>query len=425
MRSSSSSRRLKWQPKSKKTGSDKEVVSKAADAFETLCYMEDSMMKRKMISCLLAAGIGTMMLAGCGSSDSGSAATSSAAASTTAAAEETTADATTAAAEETTATTAAAAAGTTYKVGIVQYMDHASLNQITENIESELDAQASSLGVTFDYSDYFFNGEGDQSLIQQQMAQLKDDGVDVVVCIATPTALYAQSAFEDTDTPIIFSAVTDPVGAGLVSSNDAPGGNITGTSDALNTDAIMDLIFAQNPDADNIGLLYSTSEDSSTQAIADAKAYLDEKGISYDEKTGTNNDEVSQAVDALIADGVDAVFTPTDNTVMSAELSIYEKFIDAGIPHYTGADSFALNGAFLGFGINYADLGTKTADMVVDVLVNGADPATTPVETLDDGIATINTDTCSALGYDLATVEDAFKPYVSSIVETTTQENFD
>lgn len=382
-------------------------------------------MKKKMISAVLAALVPAALLAGCGSSDTAST-TSTTSAESTASTETTTAAATESTETADTATTeTSAAAGTTYKVGIVQYMDHASLNQITENIEAELDAKGSELGVTFDYADYFYNGEGDQSLLQQQMAQLKDDGVDIVVCIATPTALYAQSAFEDTDTPIIFSAVTDPVGAGLVASNEEPGGNITGTSDALNTDAIMDLIFAQNPDADNIGLLYSTSEDSSTQAIADAKAYLDEKGIAYDEKTGTNNDEISQAVDALIADGVDAVFTPTDNTVMSAELSIYEKFIDAGIPHYTGADSFALNGAFLGFGINYADLGTETGDMVVDVLVNGADPATTPVVTLDSGIATINTETCEALGYDLATVEEAFQPYVTSIVETTTSENFD
>ena len=241
--------------------------------------------------------------------------------------------------------------------------------------------------------------------------------------LAGTNAKIMQSVFEGTDTPIIFSAVTDPEGAGLVASNDAPGANITGTSDALNTDAIMNLIFAQNPDADKIGLLYSKSEDSSTKAIADAKAFLDDKGIAFTERTGTSTDEINQAVDALIADGVDAVFTPTDNTIMNAELAIYEKFIDAGIPHYTGADSFALNGAFLGFGINYADLGTKTGDIVADIL-GGADPASYPVVTLDSGIATINTDTASALGIDLDTVETAFQPYCSDIQEITTGESF-
>ena len=99
------------------------------------------------------------------------------------------------------------------------------------------------------------------------------------------------------------------------------------------------------------------------------------KNIKYIEKTGTNTDEIQSAADALIAEGVDAVFTPTDNTVMKAELSIFEKFTEAKIPHYCGADSFALNGAFVGYGVDYANLGVQTADMVVDVLVNGADPA--------------------------------------------------
>ena len=374
-------------------------------------------MKKKIVATTLSMCMAAMLLAGCGSSSSSDAESTAEAADS---AEETTQETTEeAAADETSEETAS------YKVGIVQYMDHASLNQITEYVEKELDAKGEEMGVSFDYADYFINGQGDSTIISQGLAQLKDDGVDAVVCVATPTALTAQSTFEDTDTPIIFSAVTDPVGAGLVSSMEEPGGKITGTSDALNTEAIMDLIFAQDPDADKIGLLYSTSEDSSTQAIADAKAYLDEKGVEYVEKTGTNTTEVSQAADALIAAGVDAVFTPTDNTVMSAELSIYDKLAEAGIPHYTGADSFALNGAFLGFGINYADLGTETADMVVSVLADGTDPAAYSVVTLGNGIATINTETAERLGYDLEATEEAFAPYCSEIVETTTAENFE
>ena len=325
-------------------------------------------------------------------------------------------------AESTNANAEAEAEG--FKVGIVSFMEHASLNQIQENVQKELDRLGEEKGVKFDYDNYTFNGQGDSTIIAQSLAQLKDDAVDVVVCIATPTALTAQSVFEDTDTPIVFSAVTDPVGAGLAESFEAPGMNITGTSDALNTEAIMNLIFAQDPEADKIGLLYSTSEDASTQAIADAKAFLDAKGIEYVEKTGTNTDEVSMATDALIGEGVDAVFTPTDNTVMSAELAIYEKLMNAGIPHYTGADSFALNGAFLGFGINYADLGVETAKIVADLLEGGQDAVSYPVVTLENGIATVNTETAEALGYDLEAVKEAFAPFCSEIVEITTAESF-
>ena len=300
-----------------------------------------------------------------------------------------------------------------YKVGIIQFVDDASLNQIEQNIEKELTAKSEEGGDTYVFDGYVYNGQADSTTLNQITTQLLDDGVDVIVPIATPAAQIVQAATEDNQIPVVFSAVSDPVGAGLAESMDAPGANITGTSDALNTNAILDLMFVANPDIKKVGLLYSQSEDSSKKPIEDAKAYLDEKGIEYVEKTGTNNTEVTQAADALIAAGVDAVFTPTDNTVMTAELAIYEKFIDAGIPHYCGADSFALNGAFCGYGVDYAKLGVETADMVIEVL-QGADPATTPIKTFDNGIATVNTETAEALGIDYS----GFAELCTGVVET-------
>ena len=315
------------------------------------------------------------------------------------------------------------AEGKTYKVGIVQFVDDASLNQIEAAIEAELDAKAKKLGVTFDYT--LYNGQGDATTLNQIGAELVGKGVDLIVPIATPAVKIMQSATEDTEIPIVFSAVSDPVGSGIVDALDAPGGRITGTSDALNTKGLLDLMLAQNPDVKTVGLLYSKSEDSSKQPIEDAKAYLESKGIRCVEKTGTTTDEITSAVDALIAEKVDAVFTPTDNTVMTAELAIYEKFLNAKIPQYCGADSFALNGAFVGYGVDYTALGKMTADMVVQVLVDGKSPATLPVATFDNGIAMINTDSCTALGYDLAAVKQAFDGKCSAVLETTTQQNFD
>ena len=306
-----------------------------------------------------------------------------------------------------------------YKVGIIQFVDDASLNQIEQNIEKELTAKSEEGGDTYVFDGYVYNGQADSTTLNQITTQLLDDGVDVIVPIATPAAQIVQAATEDNQIPVVFSAVSDPVGAGLAESMDAPGANITGSSDALYTNAILDLLFVANPDIKKVGLLYSQSEDSSKKPIEDAKAYLDEKGIEYVEKTGTNNTEVTQAADALIAAGVDAVFTPTDNTVMTAELAIYEKFIDAGIPHYCGADSFALNGAFCGYGVDYAKLGVETADMVIEVL-QGADPATTPIKTFDNGIATVNTETAEALGIDYS----GFAELCTGVVETVTAEEF-
>lgn len=307
-----------------------------------------------------------------------------------------------------------------YKVGIIQFVDDASLNQIVASIQEQLDAKSAEGEDTFVYDGYVYNGQADSTTLNQITMQLMADEVDVIIPIATPAAQIVQSVTEDNPVPIVFSAVSDPVGAGLVESMEAPGANITGTSDFLNTNAILDLMFLANPDIKSVGLLYSQSEDASKQPIADAKAYLEEKGVEYVEKTGTNNTEVAQAADALVAAGVDAVFTPTDNTVMTAELAIFEKFIDAGIPHYAGADSFALNGAFCGYGVDYENLGTATANMVIEIL-KGADPAQTEVQTFDNGIATVNTETAEAIGLDYSSFEEK----CTAVVKTVTAEEFE
>ena len=349
---------------------------------------------------MAASAVSALALTGCGGAASSTASTASGAAASSEAA-------------------SSAMAGETFKVGIVNYVDHASLNQIVASVESRLDELGKEKGVTFDYADYYANAQADQSNLNQIGADLVADGVDVIVAVATPTAATMLAAVEDTEIPVVYSAVTDPAAAGFDG-----GENMTGTSDALNTAAIMNLILAADPEIDTIGLLYDLSQDSSTQAIADAKAFCDEKGIQYIEKNGTTTAEVQMAAEALIASGVKAVFTPTDNTVMTAELSIYETFIEAGIQHYTGADSFALNGAFVGYGVDYVQLGEATADMVAELLCEGKTTADLPYQTFDNGIITINTETCEALGLDLNTVKEAFKPYCTEIVEVTTAENF-
>ena len=241
---------------------------------------------------------------------------------------------------------AAMAEGTSYKVGICNYVDDASLNQIVENIQARLEAIGQEKGVTFEVN--YDNGNADNSVIQQIIANFIADQVDLMVGVATPVAMQMQGMAEDNGIPVVFAAVSDPLSAELVASLEAPGANITGTSDYLDTTAVLNLIFAANPDAKTVGLLYDVGQDASTTPIAEAKAFLDEKGIAYREYTGTNVSEVQLAAQAAVADHVDALFTPTDNTIMTAELSIYETLAEAGIPHYTGADSFALNGAFLG-----------------------------------------------------------------------------
>ena len=283
--------------------------------------------------------------------------------------------------------------GKTYKVAIIKQLDHASLDEIANAVAAELDKIAADNNVTIEYD--ITSGQNDQTILKQLSDQAIADQVDAIIPIATTAAQI--------------SALSDPEAASLTGID-----YVTGTSDALNTSFIMDMMFAQNPDVAKVGLLYSLSEPNSTKPIADAKAYLDAKGIEYVEQTANTNDEVVAAASALIADGVDAVFTPTDNVIMAAELAIYEDLAKAGIPHYTGADSFVRNGAYATCGVNYTDLGAKTADLAYSAITDGMD-AMEDYYLMDGGIITVNTDTAAAMSLDYSCFDS-----MGTVVEVTT-----
>ena len=343
---------------------------------------------KKFVAVMTAAAMLTSLSA-CGASAS----TASSAAESTASS---------AAADSTTESTADA---TTYKVAIVQQLDHASLDEIRTAIEAELDAKAAEKGITIEYKD--FNGQNDATTLNQIGTQVVSDGYDAVIPIATLAAQCMATACESTKTPVIYAAISDPAAADLTDID-----YVTGTSDALNTQSIMDMIFAVQPEAKTIGLLYSNSEANSTTPIAEAKAYLDAKGIAYVEKTGNTNDEIMTAANSLVGQ-VDAVFTPTDNVVMAAAAAVSETLTKAGIPFYTGADSFVTAGAFATCGVNYTELGTYTADMALDVLETGTVPE---YHVMDGGIITVNTETAAALNLDYS----AFHDLAGTVVEVET-----
>ena len=343
---------------------------------------------KKFVAVMTAAAMLTSLSA-CGASAS----TASSAAESTASS---------AAADSTTGSTADA---TTYKVAIVQQLDHASLDEIRTAIEAELDAKAAEKSITIEYKD--FNGQNDATTLNQIGTQVVSDGYDAVIPIATLAAQCMATACESTKTPVIYAAISDPAAADLTDID-----YVTGTSDALNTQSIMDMIFAVQPEAKTIGLLYSNSEANSTTPIAEAKAYLDAKGIAYVEKTGNTNDEIMTAANALVGQ-VDAVFTPTDNVVMAAAAAVSETLTNAGIPFYTGADSFVTAGAFATCGVNYTELGTYTADMALDILETGTVPE---YHVMDGGIITVNTETAAALDLDYS----AFNDLAGTVVEVET-----
>ena len=283
----------------------------------------------------------------------------------------------------------AAGAATELKVAIIQQLDHSSLDEIREAIKAQLNALAEPTNYTVTIEEY--NGQNDTSMLTQIATQVVADEPDMIIPIATLAAQYAVLAAEGTDIPIVYAAISDPEGAGLVG---LP--NVTGVSDALNTPFILDMMLAAQPDVKTVGLLYSTSEINSEAPIAEAKEYLDAKGIAYIEKTGTTSGEITEAAASLVG-RVEAVFTPTDNVVMAAEASVAELLNAGGIAHYTGADSFVQSGAFTTCGVNYTELGTKSADLAFDIMLGGE---IGEFVVMDGGIITVNTDTAAAIGVD-------------------------
>ena len=353
---------------------------------------------KKFVAVLSAAAM-LATLAACGST----AATTSTAASSA----DTAASSADTAAASSSEAAAADDTAKSYKIAVVQQLDHASLDEIRTAVEAELDAKAAEKGITIEYKD--FNGQNDATTLNQIGTQVVSDGYDAVVPIATLAAQCMANACAEDQIPVVYAAISDPAAADLTGLD-----YVTGTSDALNTQFILDMMLAINPDVKTVGLLYSNSEANSTTPIAEAKAYLDEKGIAYVEGTGNTNDEIMSAAANMVGKA-DAVFTPTDNVVMAAAAAVSETLTEAGIPFYTGADSFVTAGAFATCGVNYTELGTYTADMLLDILESGNVPE---YHVMDGGIITVNTETAAALGIDYA----AFSDMASQVVEVTTQQ---
>lgn len=344
---------------------------------------------KKFVAVLSAAAMMTS-LAACGSTadTTSTAASSSAAVSTESTAAEATTDA------------------KSYKIAVVQQLDHASLDEIRTAVEAELDAKAAEKGITIEYKD--FNGQNDATTLNQIGTQVVSDGYDAIIPIATLAAQCMATAAESTKTPVIYAAISDPAAADLTDID-----YVTGTSDALNTQSIMDMMFAVQPDIQTVGLLYSNSEANSTTPIAEAKAYLDAKGIAYVEKTGNTNDEIMTAASSMVGQ-VDAVFTPTDNVVMAAAAAVSETLTKGGIPFYTGADSFVTAGAFATCGVNYTELGARTATLAYQAMTQGMD-GMEDYYRMDGGIITVNTDTAAVLKADYSVFAQ-----MAQLVEVTT-----
>ncbi len=279
------------------------------------------------------------------------------------------------------------------KIGILQPVEHPSLNEIREYIIKGLDELGLKDKVEITYKD----AQGDASNINTIVSQFVGDKMDIIVPIATGTAQAAASATRDI--PIVFAAVSYPVEAGLVKELDKTDGNVTGVSDAVGVNEIFDLAGILTPNVKTFGFVYNSGEVNSVSAVNKAKEYCDSKGIKYVEATIASSGDLLQASQSLVGKA-DAIFTPTDNTVASAMPVLSSEAIKAKIPVYVGADSLVADGGFATVGVDYKALGRQVAAMIKRI-IDGQSIKDNPVETLNEYTKIINAKTAKEIGVDI------------------------
>lgn len=292
------------------------------------------------------------------------------------------------------AASGAPSGGEGFSIGITQITTHPSLDAAREGFKKAF--EDAGLEVKFDEQ----NAQGDQATATSIASKFAGADLDLVLAIATPSAQAAAQAI--TGTPILFTAVTDPVSAQLVDSLDKPGSNVTGTTDMNPVADQISLVKQFAPGAKTVGIIYSSGEVNSEVQVELAKEAAGKEGLEVVETTVTNSSEVQQAAQDL-ASKVDAIYVPTDNTVVSAFASVVQSAEDAKIPLIAGEGDSVANGGLATYGIDYFDLGRQTGEMAIKILTEGADPASLPVESQSEYQLTVNTTTLKAIGLEMPT----------------------
>lgn len=285
-------------------------------------------------------------------------------------------------------------------LGILQTTSHPSLDQINQGIVDALGDRGYVDGETITIDQQ--NGQGDQGNFNTMSEIFIQDGADAVVGIATPAALALANA--TSDIPIIMGAVTDPENVGLVDSNEAPGGNVTGVSDMTPVAEQLELIRQLLPEAKSIGIMYSSSEDNSRIQGDLAESLASDYDFETVTMTVSSTNDVAQVTSQLISQ-VDAIWVPNDNIIASAYPTLIETADKANIPTFPAVDQMVAQGGVATRGLNQYGLGLATGQMVADIL-EGASPATTPVLRATDTDLIINFDKAAELGI---TIPDSLK----------------
>ena len=292
-----------------------------------------------------------------------------------------------------------AAASGSYRIGVLQLTQHAALDAANEGFIAALDEAG------IDYEADQQNASNDQNACQTIAQTFVNDGCDLILAIATPAAQAVLGATQDI--PVVGTAITDFAASGLVDSNDAPGGNLTGTSDMNPVEDQIALLQQLIPDAGTGGLLFCTAESNSEIQIEMAEEALDAAGIGHERFTVSSSNEIQSVVETMVGQ-VDVVYAPTDNTIAAAMTQVASIANAAGVPTICGEVGMVEAGGLASVSINYYELGYRAGEMAVEILTEGADPAEMPIETMDaeDCDLVYNQATADEIGIDVSALTD-------------------
>lgn len=285
----------------------------------------------------------------------------------------------------------------TINIGVVQYVEHEALDAVLKGFQETLDNSAYGDRIEWDIN----NASGDQSSLQSLSEKVARDN-DILFAIATPAA-QTLAAVEQ-EKPIFIAAVTDPVEAGLADSIEAPGGNITGTSDMAPIEEQVDLLIRNFPDVETVGLIYNSSEVNSQVQAGVAVELLEKQGLATDVQTVISTNDISQVMNALVGN-VDAMFMVTDNTIDSAITLVGDIAKEAGIPTIGSSDSVVRTNGLATLSNSYEDYGVQTAEMVIRMLDEDLNPGEMEIELGKDFQIVVNEDFAEAIGVDPSTIE--------------------
>ena len=285
----------------------------------------------------------------------------------------------------------AAASGDTYTIGICQLVQHAALDAATQGFEDALTAEFGD-NVKFDFQ----NAQGDSATCATIANGFVSSGVDLIMANATPALQAAQSATNEI--PVLGTSVTEyGVALGLTDFSGTVGGNISGTSDLAPLDQQADMIVEWMPDAKKVGLLYCSAEANSQYQVDEVQKYLEAKGVTATQYAFSDSNDLS-AVASSACTASDVLYVPTDNTAANNAELIGNISLDTGTPIIAGEEGICKGCGVATLTISYYDIGYKTGEMAYDILVNGADPATMPIEYAPQFTPKYNPTMCEALG---------------------------